>query len=313
MTTLRAAMTQTVSAYPEMPERIEDLPSLADRLDDIREANLDHHADLIAQAAAMGANAIGLGELFAMPYFALGRDPMWLACAEDSLDGPSVGRMRTEVARHGMVIVAPIYELCARSGERFNTAVVIDRDGDVLGKFRKAHIPQGANEQGAFDEAFYYGPAVDPYNEPSPKILGDNPLTPVFVTSVGRIGVSICYDRHFPRMAEQLAMAGAQLIFSPAVTFGEKSRRVWDIEFECDAARHNVFIGGSNRMGAEPPWGQAYFGATHFVGPCGRCENRSDIAGLIVADLDLGSLEKPDPSGWDLARDRNPRIDSDPA
>jgi predicted amidohydrolase len=122
--------------------------------------------------------------------------------------------------------------------------------------------------------------------------------------------VSICYDRHFPRMAEGLTAAGAQLIFSPAVTFGEKSRRMWEIEFECDAARHNVFVGGSNRMGAERPWNQEYFGASHFAGPSGRCENLSDVAELVIADLNLDALDAPDSSGWDLARDRNPGIDA---
>lgn len=249
MSTVHAAMTQTVSAYRGMPARVDGLSTLAGKLDEIRKANLDHHSELIAQAASAGAHIIGLGELFPAPYFALARDPMWLDMAEDAAGGPSVTRMQAEASRHGVVIIAPIHELCAQTGDRFNTAVVIDRNGANLGKFRKAHIPHGANEQGAFDESFYYGPAVVPYNDASPKILGDNPLLPVFSTSVGRVGVSICYDRHFSRMAEGLARAGAQLIFSPAVTFGEKSRRMWNIEFECDAARNNVFIGGSNRRG----------------------------------------------------------------
>ena len=309
MSTLRTAMTQTVNAYQAMPDHIDDLPALADRLDDIRDANLDHHAELIATASNAGVQAIGLGELFPAPYFALYRHPMWIDCAEDATDGPSITRMRRCAQHHAIVIVAPIYELCAQTGERFNTAVVIDSNGDILGKFRKAHIPHGANEQGAFDEAFYYGPAAKPYNESSPKILGDNPLLPVFDTSVGRIGVSICYDRHFQAMAQGLAQAGAQLIFSPAVTFGEKSRRMWAIEFECDASRHNVYIGGSNRAGSERPWNQDYFGASHFAGPQGKCESISDCANLVIADLDFGALEKPDSSGWDLARDVNPSID----
>ena len=310
MSTLRAAMTQTVNAFADMPARVEDCSVLAGKLDDIREANLEHHADLIARAAGAGVRIIGLGELFPAPYFALARDPMWLDMAEDAAGGPSVTRMRAEATTHGVVIIAPIYELCAQTGERFNTAVVIDSDGTIPGKFRKAHIPRGANEQGAFDESFYYGPASDPYNEPSPKILGDHPLLPVFVTSVGRVGVSICYDRHFPSMARSLAKAGARLIFSPAVTFGEKSQRMWAIEFECDAARQNVFIGGSNRRGVEQPWGQDYFGDSHFVGPNGRCDDLSDCAELVIADLDLEALDSPDPAGWDLDRDRNPKIDS---
>ncbi len=310
MSTLRAAMTQTVNAYTDMPAHIEELSSLADKLDDIRKANLDHHAELISHAAGSGAGIIGLGELFAAPYFALTRDPMWRNLAEDATIGPTVTRMKSEAQKHNIVIVAPIYELCAHTGNRFNTAAVIDRDGTLLGTFRKAHIPCGSNEQGTFDESFYYGPASDPYNKRSANIRGDNPLLPVFTTAVGRIGVSICYDRHFAHMCEGLVRAGAQLIYSPAVTFGEKSRRMWDIEFECDAARHNVFIGGSNRLGSERPWRQDYFGESHFVGPNGRCENISEHADIVIADLTLDSLDAADPSGWNLARDTNLQIDT---
>ena len=306
---LRAAMTQTVNAYASMPDRVEDLHVLADTLDDVRQANLDHHAALIGTAAAAGVGVVGLGELFPMPYFSLGRDPMWLACAESATNGPSVRRMREVAAAHGVVIVAPIFESCDETGSRYNTAVIIDADGSIKGRFRKSHIPAGTNEQGTFDEAFYYGPADGPCNEPASHISGGNPLLPVFSTSVGRIGVSICYDRHFPRMAEGLARAGAQVIFSPAVTFGEKSQRMWEIEFECDAARHNVFIGGSNRLGCEKPWNQPYFGASYFVGPNGRCENISTDPNLVIADLDLDTLDAPDPSGWNLQRDRNSSID----
>ncbi len=306
---VRAAMTQTVNAYPGMPGLVEELPSLVGKLGAIRDANLAHHADLIAHAAGQGAKIIGLGELFPAPYFALGRDPMWLELAEDAVDGPSVRAMCGVAAAHDIVIVAPIYELCAKTGDRYNTAVVIDSDGAVLGKFRKAHIPCGTNEQGSFDEAFYYGPSAGACNAPSAKILGENPMLPVFETSVCRVGVSICYDRHFQAMAQGLARAGAQVIFSPAVTFGAKSRRMWELEFEVDAARHNVFIGGSNRLGSETPWNQEYFGASHFVGPNGRCDDLSDRPELVIADLDLGALDAPDPSGWDLPRDVNPKID----
>ncbi len=102
----------------------------------------------------------------------------------------------------------------------------------------------GANEQGRFAETFYYGRGES------------RPLYPVFKTSVGVIGVDICYDRHFEGVVGALARAGARLIFSPAVTFGAKSRRLWELEFLVDAARHRVFIGGSNRRGSEKPAGR---------------------------------------------------------
>lgn len=293
---LRAALTQTVNAYEDMPARVADLGRLKGRLGALRAANLGHNAGLLREARKRGARAVCLGELFPAPYFALGKDPLWRALAEDALKGPSVTAMRRAAAELGLVVVAPIYERDARTGRRYNTAVVIEQDGRVLGTYRKAHIPQGANEEGAFHETFYYGRS-DRRGRPA--------RYPVFKTSVGRIGVSICYDRHFEGVVAALARGGAQVVFSPAVTFGEKSRRLWDLEFLVDACRHRVFIGGSNRRGAERPWGQRYFGGGYFAGPDGlKLPELSDHPNLVLADLDLGALGRPDPSGWDLARDR---------
>ena len=301
-------MTQTVNAYPGMPGTVDGLCGLKDRLDAIRAANVEHHIALIDIAARAGVRAICLGELFAAPYFALGRDAMWFGLAEDAADGPTVRSLAAAAAKHSMVIVAPIYELDSATGKRFNTAVVIDADGSVIGKYRKSHIPVGGNEQGSFDEGFYYGPSELPQNPASIKILGENPSFPVFDTTAGRIGVSICYDRHFEGVVRSLSAGGAQLVFCPAVTFGSKSERMWEIEFEVDASRHGVFIGGSNRLGSEQPWGQAYFGRTHFTGPSGRVGTLGDDPRVVIADLDIGSLDIGDGSGWDIQRDSRPSI-----
>jgi beta-ureidopropionase len=308
MSMLRAAMTQTINAYADMPATVGDLPLLANRLEEIRKANVDHHLKLIEEAAHNEVRAICLGELFAAPYFALGREMFWRNLAEDASSGSTVSALAAAAQRLNIVIVAPIYELDAASGKRFNTAVIIDADGSILGKYRKTHIPVGGNEQGSFDERFYYGPSETPQNLPSAKTLGDNPYFPVFDTQAGRLGVAICYDRHFEGVVRSLTHAGAQLIFSPAVTFGQKSERMWGIEFAVDAARHQVFIGGSNRLGCECPWNQMYFGSSHFVGPNGRMDDLGKNSQLIIADLDLDSLSMPDPSGWNLARDTRPEI-----
>ncbi len=105
-----------------------------------------------------------------------------------------------------------------------------------------------------------------------------------------------------------LAHEGAELVFSPAVTFGEKSQRMWHLEFPVDAARHRLFIGGSNRRGVEPPWNQPYFGESYFVGPGGVLPNLSTHPELIVSDVELAELSRPDPSGWNLPRDLRPDI-----
>lgn len=299
-------MTQTRNVYGPMPGSVDGLPELAGRLDDVRNANVEHHLGLIAEAARRGAGIVCLGELFSGPYFALRREAFWRELAEDARDGPTVMAMRQAAAEHGIVVIAPIYER-ARTGERFNTAVVIDADGRVLGSYRKCHIPRGVNEQGGFDETYYYAPS-DGRMEQTGAVSGINAYLPVFETAVGRVGVAICYDRHFEGVMSGLAAGGAKLLFCPAVTFGGQSERMWDMEFAVDATRHRVFIGGSNRAGAETPWNQPYFGRSHFVDPTGRLDNISDHDNLVIADIDLDSLDRPDPSGWDLRRDARPEI-----
>jgi beta-ureidopropionase len=305
--TLRAAMTQTVNAYADMPGTVADLGQLAGRLEDVRRANVDHHLELLEDAARQGARAVGLGELFPAPYFALTRDPMWIPLAEDATGGPTIVALRAAAQRLALVVVAPIYEIDAVSGKRFNTAVVIDASGEVLGTYRKTHIPYGQNEQGSFHENLYYERS-DGKNRLGTANVSKNPFFPVFATAVGRVGVAICYDRHFEGVMSALAREGAEIVFSPAVTFGAKSRRMWGHEFAVDAARHNVFIGGSNRKGVEPPWNQAYFGESYFVGPNGPAEDVSTNPELVVADLDLGALVAGDPAGWNLPRDIRPEI-----
>jgi N-carbamoylputrescine amidase len=301
MSLVRAAMTQTVNAYLRMPATTAELHTLTGSLDDMRRANVDHHLALLEEAARQGARVVGLGELFPAPYFALGRDPMWLALAEDAERGETVRAMRDAARRLSLVVIAPIYELDP-SGKRFNTAVVIDERGEILGTYKKAHIPEGANEQGSFHEGFYYDRS-DGKNRLGPANVSNNPFFPVFATSVGRVGVAICYDRHFEGVMSALSRGGAEIVFSPAVTFGKKSNRMWHLEFPVDAARHNLFIGGSNRKGIEPPWNQAYFGESYFVGPNGGAPDISTHPELVIADLDLAELSSADPSGWNLLRD----------
>ena len=236
--TLRAALTETRNVYDPMPATCRDLGALSSRLADVRNANLRHHEDLIAAAGAAGAQVVGLGELFAAPYFALTEDAMWRDLAEPMDSGPTITAMRDAAARHGVVLIAPIYELDPGTGKRFNTAVVIEKDGRVLGSYRKTHIPCGANEEGAFFETFYYERSDGGMNNEGAQ--GESRFFPVFSTSVGRIGVAICYDRHFEGVMSTLAAGGAEIVFSPAVTFGGKSEELWRHEFQTEATRHRM-------------------------------------------------------------------------
>jgi len=304
---VRAALTETRNAYRAMPASLDELAELSGSLEAVRAENVAHHIGLIRRAAGEGVHVLCLGELFTAPYFALHRDPMWFGLAEDARSGPTVTALRSVAREVEMILVAPIYELDPDSQARFNTAVVIDERGELLGKYRKAHIPSGTNERASFHEDFYYGPSDGRLGD-TPANRSNNPFFPVFQTRVGRIGISTCYDRHFPGVVRSLAEGGAQIVFSPAVTFGEKSHRMWELEFPVDAARHNLFIGGSNRKGSEPPFDVEYFGASYFCGPGGRLADRSQHEELVIADLDLDELSDGDPSGWDLARDTRPEI-----
>lgn len=299
---VRCALTQTRNAYPLMPATVEDLPSLQDKLDDVRQANVAHNVDLIQHAATAGARIICLGELCTAPYFALYTHPMWLAFAEDAESGPSVQAFRAAAQANRIIVIAPIFEQDARSGKRFNTAVVIDEHGQILGKYRKTHIPCGQNDRGSFHETFYYGSSDGNLGVHRANIAR-NPFFPVFQTSIGNVGVAICYDRHFEGVVHSLKEGGAELVFCPAITFGKKSQKVWHQEFLVDAVRHGVFIGGSNRLGSEPPWTIEYFGESYFCGPQGLCPAIASPTGLVMSDLDLTELTEPDPSGWNLPRD----------
>jgi N-carbamoylputrescine amidase len=302
MKVVRAALTETINVYGKMPETVERLGDLKGSLEEIRRANVDHHLALMEEASRQGVQAICFGELFPGPYFALTIDPMWLEMAETVAEGPTVRELRDAARRLSMIVVAPIYEYDREVDRRFNTAVIIDERGEVIGKFRKSHIPHGANEKGSFLEGFYYDRS-DGRNGTWPANVSDNPFFPVYKTSLANIGVAICYDRHFAGVMWTLARGGAQLVFSPAVTFGAKSERMWPLEFAVDAARHNLFIGGSNRRGKEAPWNQEFFGRSHFVGPNGELTNLSTHPELVISDVDLAELEAPDPSGWNLLRD----------
>ncbi len=304
---LRIAMTETVNAYGPMPADLAGLAQLAPRLDEIRTANVEHHLKLLRVAAGAGAQVVGLGELFTGPYFALARDPLWFGLAEDAHTGATVTALRSLARELSLVLVAPIYELDSASGERFNTAVIIESDGSVAGLYRKNHIPHGANERAGFHEDFYYGAGQGELGNGAANV-SSNPFFPVFETSVGKLAVAICYDRHFSGVMATLAGQGAELVFSPAVTFGEQSRRLWGMEFAVDAARHGLFIAGSNRRGIEPPFDVEYFGDSHVVGPDGRLSTVDVHPDLVVCDVDLDSLAAGVSSGWHLALDARPPI-----
>ena len=265
---MRLALTETVSVAP-----LEPLDA-----DAIRRTNLEHHAALMR---SVQADVYGLGELFPAPYFALERDSKWKALAEP-LDGPTVAWMKAMSLELGAVVFGTLFV-----HPRANVGVFVEA-GEVLGTYQKTHIPQGDNDKGSFSERFYFDAAAEH-------------VPTVVQTSVGRLGASICYDRHFEGVHRRLARAGAQLILSPAVTFGSQSERMWPIEFQADACRNRVFIAGSNRLGVEPPWTQAYFGGSLVAGPSGLVAPDRSVPGIVQFEFELDQVD--DNSGWKLVED----------
>lgn len=298
---IRAALTQTHNVYPLSVGPGEVQP---DQFDAIRKANVRHHVHLIRAAHRAGVQAVGLGELFHAPYPAITQkvNEQWGDFAEDAEEGPTISAIKGITRECAMVVVAPIFE-SSTSGKRYNTAVVVD-NGSVVGKCRKTHIPHGRNERGYFTEGHYYGPSDDPFQNAGKTevLVVPHPLVPAFETSVGRIGVNICYGRHFPEVWRILRDKDVKLVFSPAITFGDTSERLWRHEFPVAAGIGGYFIGASNRAGKDfnTPDAPTFFGKSYFVGPdAKRLPNLSSDPHLVISELDLDRAGT-DPSGWQL-------------
>jgi beta-ureidopropionase len=275
MTTIRAAIIQANANLP-------------------KEEAIDKHVGLIAKAAAEGAQITCLQEIFNGPYFPAEQDPKWYATAERD-DGPTVTRMRELAREHGMALVVPFYEE-AQPGVYYNSAVVIERDGSVLGKYRKTHIPQVGP---CFWEKFYFKPGNLGY--------------PVFDTSVGRVGLIICYDRHFPEVARELGLKGAELVFNPSATVESLSRYLWELEQPAHAVANGFWIAAINRVGVEEPLSShRFYGSSYFCDPRGQIVARAseDADEVLVADLDLDKAREVR-NTWQFLRDRRPETYSE--
>src|SRR5947207_662353 len=256
----------------------------------IKQAMIDKHEALIAQAAGRGAQIVCLQELFYGPYFCAEQQTKWYELTERVPEGPTTQRMAAIAKKHGIVLVVPVYEE-EQTGLYYNTAAVIDADGSYLGKFRKIHIPQVLP---GFWEKYYFRPGNLGY--------------PVFRTRVGTIGVYICYDRHFPEGARCLGLAGAEIVFNPSATVAGLSEYLWKLEQPAHAVANGYFMGCINRVGTEAPWGIGkFYGSSYFVDPRGQivaCASE-DKDELLVSSLDLGMIEEVRQT-WQFFRDRRP-------
>ena len=259
-------------------------------LQKIKAGMIDKHVALIEQAADDGAQIVALQELFYGPYFCAEQDEKWYELTERVPDGPTTRLLQELARKHQMVIVAPVYEE-DMTGVYYNTAGVIDADGSFLGKFRKIHIPH-CNP--GFWEKFYFKPGNLGY--------------PVFNTRYAKVGVYICYDRHFPEGWRELGLNGAEIVFNPSATVAGLSEYLWKLEQPSAACANIYYVGAINRPGTEDPWqiGE-FYGTSYFVNPRGQImtEGPRDTDAVIVADLDLDLIREVR-NVWQFYRDRRP-------
>jgi beta-ureidopropionase len=259
-------------------------------LEKVKKAMLDKHVKLIAEAAKKGAKITCLQEIFYGPYFCAEQETKWYHFTEPVPDGPTVKLMQKLAKKHKMVIVVPIYEV-EQSGFYYNTAAVIDADGKYLGKYRKNHIP---HTKPGFWEKFYFKPGNLGY--------------PVFDTAYAKVGVYICYDRHFPEGARALGLAGAEVVFNPSATVAGLSEYLWKLEQPAHAVANGYVVGAINRVGHEAPWNIGeFYGQSYFCDPRGQiiAEAPRDKDAVVVADLNFDMIDQVR-STWLFYRDRRP-------
>ncbi|WP_394839120.1 acyltransferase [Pendulispora rubella] len=259
----------------------------------IKKDALERHLPLIDEAGKSGVQILGLQEIFNGPYFCPSQDPKWYDAAE-GCPGPTTELLAGYAKKYGMAIVVPIYERDL-PGVYYNTAAVIDADGTYLGKYRKNHIPH----TNGFWEKYFFKPGNLGY--------------PVFNTRFGKVGVYICYDRHFPEGARLLGLNGAEIVFNPSATVAGLSQYLWKLEQPAHAVANGYFLAASNRVGTEAPWNIGrFYGTSYIVDPRGNflATASEDKDELITAVTDLDQIEEVRKT-WQFYRDRRPETYGD--
>ncbi|MGM0750517.1 MAG: nitrilase-related carbon-nitrogen hydrolase [Bacillota bacterium] len=265
-----------------------------------KEQAIKKHVELVRDAAKKGAQIICLQEIFYGPYFCSEQNPKWYDSAEEIPNGPTTKQFQALAKELSVVIVLPIYE---REGiaTYYNTAAVIDADGSYLGKYRKQHIPHvGVGEEGyGFWEKYYFKPGNLGY--------------PVFDTAYAKVGVYICYDRHFPEGARLLGLKGAEIVFNPSATVAGLSEYLWKLEQPAHAVANGYYLGAINRVGFEGPWNMGeFYGQSYLVDPRGSFVSigSRDSDEVIIGEMNKKLLREVRDT-WQFYRDRRPETYND--
>ena len=224
-------------------------------LDTIKQAMIEKHLGSSNRPQEKGCQVVCLQEIFYGPYFLRRtKDRIGTPPPSRSPSGPTTQLMCETAKRLGMVLVIPIYEV-EGTGIYYNTAAVIDADGKYLGKYRKTTFPHCAP---GFWEKFYFKPGQPGLSRSSKR-------------PSGKIGVYICYDRHFPEGARCLGLNGAEIVFNPSATVAGLSEYLWRLEQPAHAVANQYFIGAINRVGVEKPWAIGeFYGQSYFCDPRGQ-------------------------------------------
>ncbi len=265
-------------------------------------ANLDRAKSGIADAARQGAQVVCLPELFRSPYFCQREDPKLFDLAEP-VPGPTTEALGRVAKDAGVAVVAPVFERRA-PGLYHNSAAILDATGEIVGLYRKMHIP----DDPLFYEKFYF----------TPGDLGFR----AFDTRAGRIGTLICWDQWYPEGARLTALQGAAVLFYPTAigwhphekdAHGAAQRDAWRTIQRSHAIANGVYVAVVNRVGHEvPPEGGAglqFWGTSFVCDPFGVvvAEASTDAEEVLVADVDLARLEDVR-RNWPFLRDR--RVDA---
>lgn len=249
-----------------------------------REKNLTKAALLVKLAVQEGAKVLSLPQLFNTRWFPATIDPRNFSLAEPE-SGPTITYLREAAERNGVVLIAPIFE--EDGGDYFNSAFVIGTKGEIIGKYRKMHVPQIP----LWEEREYFKPG--------------NLGFPVFDTPFGRIGVQLCWDIFFPEGFRILALKGAEIIFAPTASAFEHSHKKWERAISAAAHSNGVFILRVNRVGKEEK--QEFYGRSFCAGPDGEFISKPSgtSEGVVLADVDLSDMNTVR-NEWVFLKDRRP-------
>lgn len=258
-----------------------------------QEKNIAKAKRYTIEAARREARIICLPELFNTVYFCPQMDVKYCSWAEP-IPGPTTEEMAQIAREEQIVIIAPIFEKTI-TGQLYNTAAVLGPDGQLIGKYRKSHIPELG--LGGTHEKFYFTP-------------GDTGFI-TFATPFGvTFGVLICWDRHYPEAARLIALNGADVLFVASGS-PEAAKPLWEIELMTWAYTNVYYVGGVNRVGKDVggPAEGYFFGRSLFIAPTGEIISQAGEKEdeIVYADLDLSLLEELRNS-LGLYRDRRPDL-----